>query len=73
MKKKCHACGYRFRPTKEAVYRAYEPQTVLEALTSAAKCLDVMDCPRCGCQNALAVRLPAAAKDKEESEAANDD
>lgn len=70
MLKKCCACGQLFRPTKEAVYSVYEPQTVLESLTSRAKQFDVMDCPRCGCQNILAERLPAI---RQESEAAEDD
>lgn len=72
MKKKCHACGYRFQPTKEAVYTAREPQSLSQALTSAAKCFDVMDCPRCGCQIALSVRLPAE-NHNPESEAGDDD
>lgn len=68
MLKKCCACGRRFRPTKEAVYSVYEPQTILEALSTKAKCLDVMDCPRCGCQNVLAERLPAISKESEAAE-----
>lgn len=73
MKKKCCACGYRFQPMKEAVYTAFEPQTVIQALAAPEKRFDVMDCPRCGCQNALAVRLPAAQSKIKESEAGDDE
>lgn len=66
MKKKCNACGHRFHPDKEKIYPAQNRQTVIEALSSAPQTFDMMDCPRCGCQVALAVRLPAM--NTEESE-----
>ena len=59
MKKKCIACGLRFMPNSESIYRAYEPITSFQALAVVEKWYDVMDCPRCGYQNVLAVRLPA--------------
>lgn len=64
MKKKCLACGYRFRPTKEKVYTVYESKSVIEALSSKEKCFDVIDCPRCGCQNQLALHLPSVKNEK---------
>lgn len=66
MKKKCLACGYRFRLTKEKVYTVYEPKSVIEALSSTAKCFDVIDCPQCGCQNELALHLPSVKNAKSE-------
>lgn len=57
-KRKCEVCGHRFAPTKEAIYTVEEPRTVLEALTTAPTRFSAMDCPRCGCQIALAVRQP---------------
>lgn len=66
MKKKCLVCGYRFRPTKEKVYTVYEPKSVIEALSSTEKCFDVIDCPRCGCQNELALHLPSVENTKSE-------
>lgn len=66
MRKKCLACGCRFRPTKEKVYTVYEPKSVIEALSSREKYFDVIDCPRCGCQNELAVKRPSVKNEKSE-------
>lgn len=57
-KKKCDVCGYRFAPTKEAVYTAEEPRSMTECLTKAPTRFSATDCPRCGCQIALAIRVP---------------
>lgn len=73
MKKKCDVCGLRFRPERDKVYKAYQPQTVFETLTQAGTCFDMVDCLRCGYQVALAVRLPAVAAKDEESEAGGDE
>ncbi len=57
-KKRCSVCGFRFVPTKEATYAANEPQTVSEALKKSATVYTMMDCPKCGCQQALSIRFP---------------
>lgn len=58
-KKKCKVCGYRVTPTKEAIYTAEAPRSFTEVFSKPPTCFDVTDCPRCGCQIALSVRVPA--------------
>lgn len=69
MKKiKCAVCGRRFVPLKEAVYTVSEPMEKLNILhIPAAKQIDVIDCPQCGCQKALAVRIMRPATPKQVS------
>ena len=55
---KCKVCGKRFTPTVERVYQASEEVTIFSALTTAPRVYDVMDCPQCGCQQLLKVRMP---------------
>lgn len=57
-KKTCGVCGYRVTPTKEAIYIAEEPRGFTEALTKPPTRFNAMDCPRCGCQIPLAIRVP---------------
>ena len=57
-KKKCGVCGYRFTPKKEEVYTAEEPRSMTECLTKPPVRFSAIDCPRCGCQIALAIRVP---------------
>ena len=57
-KKKCGVCGYRFTPKKEEVYTAGEPRSMAECLTKPPVRFSAIDCPRCGCQIALAIRVP---------------
>ena len=57
-KTECGVCGYRFIPDKEAIYTAEEPRSMLETLTTAPTRFSAVDCPRCGCQIALAIRNP---------------
>ena len=57
-KKKCHVCGYRFKPKKEEVYTAEYPRYVADMLTIAPTRFSAVDCPVCGCQIALAFRAP---------------
>ena len=80
-KKKCHVCGYRFKPKKEEVYTAEEPRSALEMLTAAPVRFSAVDCPACGCQIRLAdcaprIDLPAITEqhdaDAEKSEAADE-
>lgn len=61
MKIKCNVCGKRFVPNKEAIYQTVEKLTLSQALMLAPepKQYDVIDCPRCGCQHLLGIRMPA--------------
>ena len=55
---KCCVCGMRLEPRKETVYQVSESLSVTQALTDTAKVFDAIDCPRCGCQHVLKVRMP---------------
>ena len=57
-KQTCGVCGYRVTPKKEEIYVAEEPRGFMDALTKPQIWFSAMDCPRCGCQIALAVRFP---------------
>ena len=71
-------CGYHFTPKKEEIYTAEEPRAFVEALTTPPTRFSATDCPRCGCQIPLAVRVPRVTTipdtierdDEEESEVA---
>ena len=67
-------------PTKEEIYVAEEPRGFMDALTKPPMRFSAMDCPRCGCQIALAVRFPRVdlppiteRDDADESEVAEDE
>lgn len=53
----CGVCGYRITPKKEEIYVAEEPRAFVDALTKPPTRFNAMDCPRCGCQIMLAVRV----------------
>lgn len=57
-KKKCGVCGCRFTPEKEHVYTAQEPRSMGECFSKAPTYFSAIDCPRCGCQIPLAIRVP---------------
>ncbi|MDD4511028.1 MAG: hypothetical protein PHY23_09030 [Oscillospiraceae bacterium] len=72
MKKiKCKVCGTRFVGTKEALYLATEKTAVLTALTTPAKAFECFDCPKCGCQNAVNVRMAAVMDSGDEEDEAD--
>lgn len=79
-KKTCGVCVYRVTPTKEEIYIAEEPRGFTECLTKPPTRFNAIDCPRCGCQIALAIRVPrvdlspiAERDDADESEVAEDE
>ena len=79
-KKTRGVCGYRVTPTKEEIYIAEEPRGFTECLTKPPTRFNAIDCPRCGCQIALAIRVPrvdlspiAERDDADESEVAEDE
>ena len=60
MKKiKCKVCKTKFLGTKETLYLAIEKLSALTALTAPVKTFECFDCPKCGCQNAVNVRMAA--------------
>jgi len=61
-KKKCHVCKHRFTISKKNIYTITEPSSLFQAFTKPAHQLDAIDCPRCGCQIALNVRLEKVSK-----------
>ena len=79
-KTECGVCGYRFIPTKENIYTAEEPRTMLETISKAPTRFSAIDCPCCGCQIPLAIRVPrvdlspvADQNDAEETEGGEDE
>ena len=46
-KKKCRACGFKFRLEKENRYLA----KVVGSLSEKPTIFEMFDCPNCGCQN----------------------
>ena len=62
---KCKVCKTRFSGSKEALYLATEKTTVLTAFTTGTKAFECFDCPKCGCQNAVNVRMTAVKYDEE--------
>ena len=54
----CKVCGKRFTPKKDDIYTAEEPRSVSECLTKAPVRFSAIDCPRCGIQIPLAIRIP---------------
>jgi len=68
---KYKVCGTRFAGSKEALYLATEKTAVITALTTPAKAFECFDCPQCGCQNAVNIRIAAVIETGDEEE--NDD
>lgn len=68
---KCKVCERRFNPRTEDLYLAQEHLSPLAALTTTAKIYECFDCPHCGCQNFVNIRIPKVegeAYDREEQE-----
>lgn len=52
--------------SKYRVYRVIEPQSITGAFSNPTKMYDATDCPSCGCQQLLKVRLPEVKDGDEE-------
>lgn len=59
---KCKVCRKHFTPDSRLVYQVSDSISVVQALTVSQKTYDAIDCPRCGCQLVLNVRMPKAVK-----------
>ena len=68
MKTKCSVCGKRFMPDKESVYLASEGISVVDVFTKVKRVYDATDCPRCGCQQLLNIRVPKIEEGGSENE-----
>ena len=55
---KCNVCGSQFVPKRDQIYQAQERLGITQSLSQASKIFDVIDCPTCGCQVILSVRMP---------------
>ena len=70
MKKiKCKVCQTRFTPKKEAMYLTTEKVGPLPALTTPSRTFECFDCPRCGCQIAVNIRMAPVTPPGEEGAA----
>lgn len=50
----CKVCKTRFNPTTEARYTV---EGVGDAHSASKRLIECFDCPRCGCQNTVNVRI----------------
>lgn len=57
-KVKCNICNHRFYIEKSKVKQVLESSSLVDNLTKGTKTYDAIDCPNCGCQKVLWVRLP---------------
>lgn len=54
-KKKCKACGFKFRLEKENRYLVRRGSSIVGSLSEKPTIFEAFDCPQCGCQNAVGV------------------
>ena len=54
-KKKCRACGFKFRLEKENRYLVKKSTSLLGNISETPTIFEVFDCPLCGCQNVVGV------------------
>ena len=55
----CKVCGRYFRAKAENKYNVTETPPGLMVLTEGVKVYECFDCPRCGCQNRVSIRIGA--------------
>lgn len=72
MKLKCKVCGKRFLPHKETTYLVQEELSGLAALSATNRVYDAADCPRCGSQLLLGIRVPLYKERNTENENESD-
>lgn len=54
-KRKCRACGFKFRLEKENRYLAKKSVSLVESSSEKPTIFEVFDCPNCGCQNIVGI------------------
>jgi hypothetical protein len=52
-KRKCRACGFKFRLEKENRYLVRKSTSLIGNMTERPTTFEMFDCPQCGCQNPL--------------------
>lgn len=57
MKIKCEICRNKFEPKKEEMYFAHEKMSMTEAITKKPYIYECFDCPECGHQIIVSIRL----------------
>lgn len=55
---RCSVCGKWFKIFRTVTYQVRDDPHGLAVLTNASTLKDAIDCPRCGCQHLLKVRVP---------------
>lgn len=58
IKKTCKICGCRFEVRKEDKDLATEQFSLSDTLVKPKRVYEVIDCPSCGCQLMLNIRMP---------------
>ena len=61
MLKRCNVCGKWFAPKREKIY-------LVKNYNRGGLLTDAIDCPRCGCQKLLAVRITRVVERDNENE-----
>lgn len=56
--RKCTVCGKLMRLNKVDKYDVVKKAVGLQTIVEADTLFEAFDCPRCGCQNLLNIRLP---------------
>ncbi len=70
---KCKICGRRFRLEKQKKYLASEEVAFFDIFKKPIKTYECFDCPHCGCQHFVNVRLPDdTIEDEEKTEGERD-
>jgi predicted nucleic-acid-binding Zn-ribbon protein len=54
-KRKCRACGFKFRLEKENRYLVRKSTSLIGNMTERPTIIEMFDCPKCGCQNAVGI------------------
>lgn len=54
-KKKCRACGFKFRLEKENRYLSKKSTSAIGSLAEKPIIFETFDCPNCGCQNIVGI------------------
>lgn len=73
MDKTCVVCGHTIPLDKKDVYTVVERKGFVTSISNPAQYFDAIDCPVCGCQNALAIRLPKRKETENAEDAADED
>lgn len=54
-KRKCRACGFKFKLERENRYLARKSALMIGNLSETPTIFETFDCPNCGCQNIVGI------------------